>query len=134
MNNNSGHTKYSRIRELIDRNRISDAENSLEEIHVDRRDAEWYFLMGFVNIKLGYYFDAQKHLQTACSLEPNNVEYMELYGSFQSQSKEFYKKYNIARKRTDIFGHEEHPINRPCGKFCDCYHDCCDVLGSGLCC
>ena len=131
-NNHSGHTKYSRIRELIEINRLSDAENSLEGISVDKRDAEWNFLMGYLHIKLDFYFEAQKYLETACSMDQDNTEYKDMLDAFRSQSKEFYKKYNIARKRTDIFGNEEPKSSRPFGIFCDCFNDCCDV--SGMCC
>ena len=132
MKGENMHNQYPRIRELIESKRLSEAESLLDEVSADKRNAEWNFLMGYLHIKLDFYFEAQQFLQTACSMDKDNAEYKDMLYAFQSQTKEFYKKYNIVRKQTDIFGNEEHPINRPFGIFCDFFNDCCDI--SSTCC
>ncbi|MFR4972494.1 MAG: DnaJ domain-containing protein [Butyricicoccus pullicaecorum] len=39
------------------------------------RDAEWYFLMGTVYFRKGWYDEAQRCYTQACTLDPNNFEY-----------------------------------------------------------
>ena len=63
------------MRELINNNRYADAELILDAIAQANRNAEWNFLKGCVLIKRGWYYDAQKYLETACYLDPTNSEY-----------------------------------------------------------
>lgn len=43
-----GYSQFADIRQLLNANRISDAEELLEGIPSNRRDAEWYYLRGRV--------------------------------------------------------------------------------------
>ncbi len=67
--------EYAKVRELINDNRYADAELILDAVAQANRNAEWNFLKGCVLIKRGWYYDAQKHLETACYLDPTNSEY-----------------------------------------------------------
>ena len=71
----ASHSDYTRVRELINDRRYSDAELILDAVSVSNRNAEWNFLKGCVLIQRGWYYDAQKYLETACYLEPTNGEY-----------------------------------------------------------
>ena len=117
------YNQYPRIRELIESKRLSEAESLLDEVSADKRNAEWNFLMGYLHIKLDFYFEAQKYFETACSMDQDNTEYKDMLDAFRGQSKEFYKKYNIARKRTDIHGNEEYGC-----KLCSIFFDCIDIM------
>lgn len=66
---------YAKVRELINNNRYADAELILDAVSESGRNAEWNFLKGCVLIKRGWYYDAQKYLETACYLDPSNAEY-----------------------------------------------------------
>ena len=68
-------TEYIKVRELINNNQYADAELILDGVSEANRNAEWNFLKGCVLIKRGWYFDAQKYLETACYLDPSNSEY-----------------------------------------------------------
>lgn len=75
-----GHTSgaggsYAHVRELINNRRFADAELILDAVSQGNRNAEWNFLKGCVLIQRGWYFDAQKYLETACYLDPTNSEY-----------------------------------------------------------
>ncbi len=63
----------NRIRQMIINNNIQQAE--LELNTVSNRDAEWHFLMGSVMVRKGWYDEAKRHFQTACSMDPANTEY-----------------------------------------------------------
>jgi len=67
--------EFAKVRELINNNRFSDAELILDAVNAKDRNAEWNFLKGCVLIKRGWYYDAQKYLETACYMDPSNGEY-----------------------------------------------------------
>ena len=71
----SGASSYAHVRELINNRRFADAELILDAVSQGNRNAEWNFLKGCVLIQRGWYFDAQKYLETACYLDPTNSEY-----------------------------------------------------------
>ena len=66
---------YAKIRMLINQNEILEADRLLQTITQNTRGAEWYFLMGCVLLKKGYYLDAQRMLDRACDMDPYNAEY-----------------------------------------------------------
>ena len=70
-----GYSDYTQVRELINNRRYSDAELILDAVSASNRNAEWNFLKGCVLIQRGWYYDAQKYLETACYLDPTNSEY-----------------------------------------------------------
>ncbi len=76
-----GHTTYGTnsrhadIRQMIQQNRLSDAETLLDGIPGHARDAEWFFLKGSVLYKKGWLEEAFTHIQTACRMDPTNMEY-----------------------------------------------------------
>lgn len=72
---NGSPSRYGDIRRMIQQNRIMDAEMLLDGIPAYSRDAEWHFLKGSVLYKKGWLEDAYTHFQTACSMDPNNMEY-----------------------------------------------------------
>ena len=72
---NGSPSRYGDIRRMIQQNRIMDAEMLLDGIPAYSRDAEWHFLKGSVLYKKGWLEDAYTHFQTACSIDPTNMEY-----------------------------------------------------------
>lgn len=71
----SGSGEFAHVRQLINESRYSDAELILDSVSAKDRNAEWNFLKGCVLIKRGWYYDAQKYLETACYMDPANGEY-----------------------------------------------------------
>lgn len=67
--------RFSDIRRLIQTNRLIEAEELLDGVPQNERDAEWYFLKGSVYFSRGWLDDAMNHFNTACRLNPNNPEY-----------------------------------------------------------
>ena len=70
-------SNFYEIRTLINMGRFVQAEAILDTISPDDRNAEWNFLKGVVLARKGWYFDAKKHFDTACYMDPDNAEYRE---------------------------------------------------------
>lgn len=65
--------EYAKIRQLIDENKLSQAQAMLNAIEV--RDASWHFLTGLILKKKGWYDLAYQHFVRASMLDPSNMEY-----------------------------------------------------------
>lgn len=68
-------TGFAHIRNLINMGRYSEAELMIDAVAQSDRNAEWNYLKGVVLIKRGWYIEAQKYLETACYMNPDNAEY-----------------------------------------------------------
>ncbi len=71
----SGSSRYSDIRQMIQQNRLTDAEVVLDGVPSHARDAEWFFLKGSILYRKGWLEDAYSHFETACRMDPSNREY-----------------------------------------------------------
>ena len=71
----SANSNFASIRTMINNGQYSAAEEALEKVPTDKRDAEWHFLRGCVLLRRGWYHDATKHFDTACRMDPYNQEY-----------------------------------------------------------
>jgi len=71
----NANTSYENIRRLINSGRFAEASKILDIISYSDRKGEWNFLKGCVLVQRGWYYDAQKHFETACYLDPHNDEY-----------------------------------------------------------
>ena len=77
---------YAEIRAAINRGDFNTAESSLNKIEKEKRGAEWHFLKGCVLIQRGYHFDAVKHIDTACQMDPGNAEYQAMRENLRARS------------------------------------------------
>lgn len=71
----SSSPEYNEIRNKINARDFVGAESLLNNISTDRRGAEWNFLMGCVCVGKNNVFDAQKYIDQAVYMDPNNMEY-----------------------------------------------------------
>ncbi len=71
----SQNSSFARVRQLFNMGQFSEAELILDATPQSERGAEWNFLKGCVLLQRGYIYDAQKHIDTACYLDPSNMEY-----------------------------------------------------------
>ncbi len=76
-------TSFPDIRKLIMSNRFADAEQLLDSVSQERRNAEWNFLKGTVLYRRGWLEQAYTYLQTAVKLDPNNSEFRAAYNQAQ---------------------------------------------------
>ncbi|AAK78625.1 curved DNA-binding protein CbpA [Clostridium acetobutylicum] len=90
--NSSNNADYNSIRNDLNRGDINSAEAKLNRTNL--RDAEWFFLMGNVYLRRGYYDNAYNHIQRACDLNPSNPEYMNALQSLRTQNNSYRNPYN----------------------------------------
>ena len=68
-------------------NQIEDAEELLDGISASARTAEWNYLKGIVNYRKGWLDNAVTYLNTACAMEPNNMEYRQALNQLTQQQR-----------------------------------------------
>lgn len=91
-----GSAAFLKIRQLINAGRYAEAAMLLDRIPPAEQDAQWHFLKGCVLIQRGWYFDAQKHFETACYMDPTNAEYRTALENIKNHSEQFGRGYNTA--------------------------------------
>lgn len=121
----SSHTytsgNYAEIRYRINEGRFSDAEILLDAIPASQRGAEWNFLKGCVMMQRGYYFDAQKYVETACYLDPTNMEYRQMKQRMRATAAGYDSPY-----RTTSYGNSCAGTDCCTSLICaDCLCECC---------
>jgi hypothetical protein len=79
---------YTRVRQLINTGSVFEAEQMLVSTPQQNRGAEWYYLYACVMVKKGYYADAQRYFDMACSLDPDNREYQSVRDAFRMRSQQ----------------------------------------------
>lgn len=92
----SGNPKYGEVRRLINTDNINAAEQILDSIPANDRNAEWQFLKGCVEVKRGHYVDAQRYFDTACSMDPYNNEYRAAQDRLRSRAAGYGQGYNTS--------------------------------------
>ncbi len=113
--NANGHTGYTYIRQLINARRLGDATRILDDMPEADRDAEWYFLKGVIAAYAGHHVDAQSFIDTACGMDPDNLEYRNAADRL--------------RNGNPNFGNGQMAGGDPCCSFCAgmaCMNCCCN--------
>ena len=115
---------FTRIRQLINAGSIFEAEQMLISSAQDKRGAEWHYLYACVMVKKGYYADAQRYFDIACSLEPDNREYQNAREMFRARSGQYgsYRTYQSSNGCCDL----------DCCTSLICADCCCECMGGDL--
>lgn len=114
-------TSYFHVRRLINEGRYAEAELILDAKPAESRNAEWNYLKGCILLRRGWYFDAQKYIETACYMDPQNAEYRNARLNLQYHADRFGRGYRRA-ERVD----EASVCNFCAGLLCaDCLCECC---------
>ncbi len=71
----SSSSGFNDVRYKINNRDFNGAETILNNTPSDKRNAEWNFLMGCVCFSKNNVFDAQKYINQAVYMDPNNAEY-----------------------------------------------------------
>ncbi|HAH78806.1 MAG TPA: molecular chaperone DnaJ [Ruminococcaceae bacterium] len=95
----SGSSDYMDVRELIMQGRVVDAEQILDGVPPERRNAEWFFLKGTVLYRRGWLEEAYGDLARACQMDPSNAEYRAAFAQVENQRRGMYGGYNTAPGR-----------------------------------
>ncbi len=96
---NSGYTggnansSFPEVRSLINQNRLEQAQEVLDGVPPQSRNAEWYFLNGTVLYRRGWFDQAYTSFATAARMEPMNPEYRDALNRAQRQAGSQYNPY-----------------------------------------
>ena len=125
--NPSAGSGFNDVRNLVISGRVADAEQILNGVPPEGRNAEWHFLKGTVFYKRGWMEEAYNHFSQACQLDPGNAEYRAALNQAVNRRNGVYGGYN--------------PNVQPMGgcSCCDicttmiCCDACCNPYGGGCC-
>ncbi len=82
---NTGGVNYVQIRQMIASGNVTGAEQVLDGIPQEQRNAEWFFLKGNIAYSRGWLDQAYNYFGEACRLDPNNSEYNAAFNRMNSQ-------------------------------------------------
>lgn len=123
-NNYGGNNaKFAYIRSLIQQRRIADADAELNR--TNDGSAEWHFLKGVVCLSKGWHFEGIQHLQTACNMEPGNMEYRNALNSVNMRGGAY-------MGRSNAYGYNSGPDACSCCSNLLCADCCCEMMGGDL--
>ena len=122
-----GSSNFGDVRNLINAGRIADAEQILNGVPHENRNAEWYYLKGSVLYRRGWLEEAKDHFSRACQMDPSNGEYRAALNQAMNQ-------------RSGAYGGGYNPNMRTAGgcDACDvcntliCADCCCECMGGDL--
>ncbi len=123
--NSSANPQFHNVRVCIMNGRIFDADNLLQQIPVEQRNAEWYFLKGTVFYRKGWSDQAYSYYCRAVEMDPNNQEYRQALNRINMQ------------RQNPTGGYNTYGGNMSRCNACDvcnamlCANCCCNCLGGG---
>ena len=82
----NAHSSFPEVRSLINQNRLEEAQEILDGVPPQSRDAEWYFLNGTVLYRRGWFDQAYTSFASATRMEPSNPEYRNAFTRAQRQA------------------------------------------------
>ena len=74
---------FQEVRQLINSGNLILAEQRLAGLP---KTAEWHYLKGICCVKKGWFNDGLRFIQTACNMDPSNLEYRAALNSFASKN------------------------------------------------
>lgn len=95
--NSSSGSEFFNVRSAINNGRFSDAELILDSMPASSRNAEWNYLKGCVSIRRGWYYDAQKYIETACYMDPSNEEYRAMLNNLRAAANNYNSGYRTVQ-------------------------------------
>ena len=130
-NTNSGYgyqssaSSFPEVRSLINQGRLEQAQEVLDGVPPQSRDAEWYFLNGTVLYRRGWFDQAYTSFATASRMDPMNPEYRNALNRAQRQAGSQYNPYRTYGTAAGCNGCDI-CANLLCA---DC---CCECMGGDL--
>lgn len=125
-------SSFSDVRRMIKDNRLIEAEEILDGVGQNSRDAEWHFLKGTICFSRGWVDDATNYFSTAARMDPNNREYQAALNRVMWQ-----RQGNYGSGPNRQYRESNHPNSTQCTG-CDictgllCADCCCECMGGDL--
>ena len=82
----SASSSFPEVRSLISQGRLEQAQEVLDGVPPQSRDAEWYFLNGTVLYRRGWFDQAYTSFANATRMDPSNMEYRNAFMRAQRQA------------------------------------------------
>lgn len=128
-NGSYGNSEYQNVRNLINQNRIEEAEYILNNVGVQQKNAEWHFLKGNIFYKRGWLNEAFNFYSKAINMEPGNAEYKNAMMQMRMQRNGAFN--------ANPFGNGYNQYPRSNGRGCTCLDlicldSCCECMGGDL--
>lgn len=121
--NSSGAGNFAQVRNLINLNRVDEAEHLLDAMQ--NSSAEWFYLKGLICLKRGWHMQGLSFIRQAVSLEPSNFEYRNALNNLQNQGNMYRAQgYNMGRSDADSACN--------CCSNLICADCCCEMMGGDL--
>ena len=98
-NSSNGSYEFQEIRRSIQSGNYAFAESKLNSIN--NRNAEWHFLYGAVLVNKGWFDSGLEHMNTAVSMDPNNLEYRQGLNSLRQRSNGYSNPYYRTTNRNN---------------------------------
>ncbi|MDR1157049.1 MAG: J domain-containing protein [Oscillospiraceae bacterium] len=127
----AGRGVYAKVRRDITAGRVAEAERALQGM--DTRDAEWYFLMGSVCYRKGWFDEARRHMEYACAQDPGNLEYRQAAEQMRGAAyrrPDFGNAYG--RRRYGGYPQQSGCSSCDCCTSLLCADCCCECMGGDL--
>jgi len=99
-----GATQFAEVRRMINDGRYADAEVLLNATPQSARGAEWNYLKGCLLLQQGFFFDAQKYIETACYLDPSNMEYRQAKQQMRASASAYGGPYRTTHSSSECSG------------------------------
>ena len=122
--NSQSRPLYAQVRNYINTGNVREAERLLRSVRREEQNAEWFFLLGCVYFKRGYFLDAQKLFDRACAMDPYNAEYAAARDQLRAQA-------GNTGYRTTGDGETFATACNCCGNLL-CADCCCEMMGGDL--
>lgn len=115
-------SSFAQARSYINTGNIMAAEQLLDRS--GNRTAEWFYLKGVIFMRKGWYNEANTNLQTACSMEPNNLEYRNALNAVNNSNRGF---------QSTSYNRRGYGNDPDMCQICSCLYcaDCCCECGGG---
>ncbi len=97
-------SSFPDIRKLVQLGRVEEAQELLDGVPPERRDAEWYFLNGSVLYRRGWFDEAYTSFCTAVNKDPSNAEYRAALNQLQRQRAGGFGGYHTGTNSTECTG------------------------------
>ncbi len=119
-------SRYAEVRALLNRRDHAQAILLLRNVPAASRDAEWNFLYGAALLQGGRFFDAQRFIETACDMDPSNMEYRNARDQLRARAGSFGNGY-----RTETGASQDCSPCSACTAML-CADGCCECMGGDL--
>lgn len=97
---NTARSSFPDVRKYIKEGRLDDAAELLNGVSSEKRDAEWYFLMGMVYSRRGWSDQAFNYFHRAHNMDPGNAEYSAMLNNMNARRTYNNPGYNTTGNQT----------------------------------